>query len=470
MIRIPVSALILVLFSAGCVLNRPEIPDEPAPALPERYAEGHAVRHAPDRWWTAFDSPELDRLIARTLEGNYDLEQALARIDQARALARRSRSGLFPSLDVESAASVSRTRVDDGRTVARDSNNAYGLDLVSLWELDLWGRVRAQTRARELDRDAAVEAGHDLALSLTAETAVRWLNLIHHNRRIERVRAQIEANRQSLELLEHRFGQGTGTALDVLQQRELLAATRALLPPLESRRDTLRHELAVLLGRAPGTAEIEISTPSLPEPGPVPDAGIPCTLLDRRPDIRQARYRLEAAGWDVGAARADRLPRISLTAAQRYGDPNGLDLLLDNWSQSLAAGLTAPLFDAGRRRAEVERARAAAREALAAYRSTVLTAVREVSDALVRETNQSETVHRLSTQLEQSRATLEESRFRYRKGQADYLTVLSALTRTQELERRLIRARFERLSFRIELYRALGGDWMKTATLGRNRS
>jgi len=174
--------------------------------------------------------------------------------------------------------------------------------------------------------------------------------------------------------------------------------------------------------------------------------------------VRAAGLRLASADWDVSAARADRLPALSLTGTTNFNGAS-VSTLFDNWLARLAGSVTGPIFDAGRRKAEVERTRAVVDEYLAAYRGTVITAMLEVEDALVHEARQRDYIEALTAQYEAAKASLEEARVRYRKGLNDYLPVLSALTNQQSLEQSLVAARHDLLYYRVQLHLALGGDW-----------
>ena len=217
------------------------------------------------------------------------------------------------------------------------------------------------------------------------------------------------------------------------------------------------HELAVLLGRPP-RADLALNQKKMPTVGPLPPLGLPADLLAARPDVQAAGMRLQVADWQLAEARANRLPALSIGAGAQYG-PEELDLLFDTWLLSLAANLTAPIFDAGRRAAEVDRVQATVDENLWAYRRVVLTAVKEVEDALERETRQREHIEALKAVMTAARRGLEEALARYRRGLSDYLPVLTQLIAVQDLERDMIEQREALIRYRIGLYRALGGSW-----------
>lgn len=237
---------------------------------------------------------------------------------------------------------------------------------------------------------------------------------------------------------------------------------RAKIPLVEADTQLLMHDLAVLLGRPP-RANLDLRQETLPVIGKIPAVGLPVDLLANRPDVRAAGMRLHAAQWQVSAARANRLPAIRLTAGALYGRSD-FDLLFDTWALNLAANLTAPLLDGGRRAAEVDRRRAKADENLWAYRRTVLTAVKEVEDALVSETQQRKHIQGLVAVKSAAQKGLEEAIERYRNGLSDYLPVLTQLLTVQDLERNLIDQQERLILYRVGLYRALGGNWLNDHT------
>ncbi len=208
------------------------------------------------------------------------------------------------------------------------------------------------------------------------------------------------------------------------------------------------------LGKPPLT-DIDIDRSELPQPPALPPTGLPADLLAARPDVRSAGLQLQAADWQIAAARAARLPALSLKAGARYGQGD-FDVLFSNWLLTLSANLTAPLLDGGRRAAEVDRSRALADENLAAYYNTVLTAVKEVEDALISEAKQKEHIEGLQKVVASARRALEEAGVRYRNGLNDYLPVLTQLLTVQGLERDLIRRQADLLAARVQTLPCLG--------------
>jgi multidrug efflux system outer membrane protein len=296
------------------------------------------------------------------------------------------------------------------------------------------------------------------AMSLAAEVTQRWANIISQRMQKRLLEKQLETNRIYLELVELRFRKAMVSALDVYQQKQVVERIKAEIPLVEAEEQLLLHELALLLGKPP-RARLRISRDSLPVPDQVPSTGLPADLLAARPDVRAAGSRLRAADWQVSAARANRLPAIRLTGRAIYS-AGDLDLLFDNWLLSLAGNLAAPIFTGRRLTAEVERTKAVVDERVWAYKRTVLTAVKEVEDALIREEKQRQHIEAVKLQIDAARKALNEAGERYLKGLNDYLPVLTQIVSVQDLERNLIRRQAELVVARVSLFRALGGTWM----------
>ena len=447
---------------AGCSWLHPVTHDVAPPVeVPAAYVRGTETSSvAEGEWWRAFHDPALDELVDKVLAQNLDLHRAFARLAQAEAIAAGADSAWWPQINAEANVSRSRQVLRFGQQGLDFLQTQYNLSLAASYELDLWGRVASTTRAAAFDLAATRQDVEALAITLSAQVAETWFQLIEQRATQRLLDEQLTANRTYLELVELRFGQGLATALDVFQQRQQLAAQKALLPPVEARLAVLEHQLAVLLGRAPGS-QLPAAPAALPEPPGLPESGVPVALLDRRPDVRAARMRVVSADYRVGAAIADRFPTRRLTASTGFRAFELSDLI-SNWLWNLAGSLVGPRFVGGRRAAEVERTRAVLQDQLAGYGQAMLVALREVEDALVQADRQEALVFELGEQLGLADATLAQARSRYLDGLSDYLPVLTALSAKQQLEVRLLAAQRQRLSFHVQLARALGGEWTRS--------
>ena len=446
----------------GCALFQRDRDLREEALLPESFSifSGEAEL---DPWWIQFNSPALNGYIEEALTRNFSLQEAEARLRQAEAVARRDGALLYPEVNVAAGASY---RSEDRPQPSVQNPQAQSLEienyslglLMSSYEVDLWGRVRSLAGASRLQAEASREDFNTAAMTVSAAVAETWLRLVVAEAQLRLVHGQLETSRTVLDLLRLRFRNGLSSALDVFQQEQVTAELEAGIPLLEAQSATLRHQLAVLVGRPPAS-DLGPIDDVLPQPDPRPSAGVPADLLARRPDVRAAGLRLRAQDQQVAAARAARLPALRITAGAQYESAE-LQSLFDNWILNLSANLVGPVFDAGRRRAEVDRSLAAADERLAAYRGAVYRAVQEVEDALVREDKQLQHVTGVTHQFVVARKALDEAQMRYRNGLNDYLPVLTQILAVQRLERDLISKTAEAYLFRVALCRALGGSWM----------
>ena len=452
---------IILLLVASCAPFKPQERQSPEGELPRTFSLYTAESEPELRWWEEFNDIDLNVLVKEALSDNLTLKEIWSRLVQARALAIQAGAALYPDLTGTAGADYARQRSDNG-SAKTTSTEDYSLGVVSSYELDLWGRIRAERESALLEVTAAREDLNTAAMTLAAEVANRWVNIISQRMQKRLLERQLQTNLTLLELIELRFRMSMVSALDVYQQKQVVENIKAEIPLVEAEEQFLLHELALLLGKPTGTS-LKISREEFPEPTEIPATGLPADLLSSRPDLRRAGMRLQAADWQVAAARANRLPAIRLTATAQYGKGD-MDVLFDNWLLSLAGNLTAPIFDGGRRAAEVDRRQAFADENLSAYRQAVLTAIKEVEDALVSEVKQREYIKALENVLVTARRALEEAGIRYRNGLTDYLPVLTQLLAVQNLERNLIRQRAILLNSRVSLYRSLGGTWTDSLT------
>jgi NodT family efflux transporter outer membrane factor (OMF) lipoprotein len=444
---------VLVLASCACSLAPARSVSTDAPAMPEAFSDSGAAP-LQQHWWRSFSDPQLDALMHAALQNNFSLRAVWDRLDQAAALARKAGADLYPTLDASASATRNMRRGD-----VRSSDSQYAAGLAAAYEVDLWGRVRSSVQAAELDRQATAAQLRTAAVTLSAQVATTWYQLAEQLAQARLLQRQLDINRKVEELIEVRFRHGDAGAVDVLQQRQLVESSRGDLTTTEARIAVLRHQLAVLVGEPAGTDAAPVAADaSLVEVPALPATGVPAEQLQQRPDVRQDWLALLAADQRVAVAIADRFPRVSLSAGVTSSSDAARDLFSD-WLSNLSANLLLPVIDGGRRRAEVDRTRAVAAEALNNYRQTLTQAYAEVEDALVQERQQQAFLASLDKQLRLSGQAIDQLRDSYRNGAVDYLRVLTALVNNQSLERTEIQARRQLIEFRIGLYRALAGGW-----------
>lgn len=420
-----------------------------------------------DPWWIGFGDEPTRALVREALVHNTDLRAAAARVLEARAQLGRVRGSQLPQ--VTAGVSASRTKSsfnlpEAGRVQVYSTT--YSTDLGVSYQVDLFGRLRRSKQAAWADV-LAREAARDIVRhTVIAETVRARVRISTAHRALALAREIRDSWQRTLETIERRYGAGLVSALDLRLARENLASAEAAAVLVEQQLRQSHLGLDVLLGRRPGTGdELDALLSPLPDLDPVP-LGLPAQLLDRRPDLRQAEMQLAAATARIGVAMADLFPSLTLSGSTGTASDVLSDLLS---SEALVynalANLLAPIFDGGQRRAEVDAARARAEQASAAYAGVILSALREVEDALVRDTATQKRLQFLDQRLEEARAADRIARERYQRGVEPLLQVLDAERRLRQAENALLDARGELWNTRIDLYLALGGDWLNDAEL-----
>lgn len=437
--------LVLGLLSACSVI----VKDIPTPiTLPTKFSATGQAKLL-DKWWLAFNDTALNQLCEQALTDNFSLMAAFNRLDQAKAIAKKTGADLIPQVNGNVLAS--------GVSSNSARNNDFTLGLAASYELDLWGRIRSAINAAKLDVNATEEDLFSAAISLTAEITTTWYQLVEQRQQLKLLDQQIEINRNNVTLITVRFKGAQATAADVFQQQQLLESVIGSRYIVVSSIAVLENQLAVLIGKPPGTIAVPI-VDEFPAISPLPETGLTLDLMQRRPDIRKAYFAVQAADQRVASAIADRFPKLSLSASVEGNSPD-LQALLNNWLATVAGNLVLPIIDGRRRVAEVERNQAVLAEALNNYASSLLNAVQEVENALVQERQQRLLVTNLERQVQLARQASSMIRLRYINGAIDFLRVLSAMLSQQSLERNLLQAQVQLIEYRINLYRGLAGKF-----------
>lgn len=461
-LTIAIGLILIAAFLAGCSSPMKDVPTPVT--LPERFSTS-GTAELPDQWWRALGDEHLNEYMETALTNNFDLLSAWDRLAQAEAIARREGAELLPSVDAGGAFSRTREYQGQATSLVPGSSpgsrttyyNRYQLGVTVSYELDLWGRIRAQQRGAVLDAQASEFDVAATAITLSARVARTWYQLVESRAQVEVIERQIETNEQTLTLITTQFQQGLASAADVLRQRQLIESTRGQAIQAREQLALLQSQLAVLLGQAPTDLAIPDRSKLIDLP-PLAAVPIPAELIQRRPDVRSAYATVQAADQRLAVAIANQYPRLSLSAGVETSGTKARDLF-DNWLANIAANATQPLFDGDLRRAEVDRNRAVVSQSIRAYGQTVLNALQEVEDALMQEQRQAEYLGSLKEQLYLAQQVLERTRNSYSKGQLGYLRVLDALTSLQQIERSYLATQRQLIVRRIDLCQALAGGW-----------
>jgi NodT family efflux transporter outer membrane factor (OMF) lipoprotein len=457
------------LGAAGCSLAPDyEAPPAPVPAAYDAPAPWTAADPA-DRlprgtWWAIYEDERLSALEQKLEANNPDLAAALAHYDQARAYDAATQSGLFPT--VSGGAQADRDRQSDTRPLRGanqpDEYGAYTVGLEAVYDLDLWGKIRSEVSAAQAETQAAADDLATARLSLETRLANDYVALLGEDRQIKLLTDTVESYGKALDLTHTLHDGGLVSGLDVSRAQAQLDGARAQVSESRSRRALLEHAIAALVGEpAPGfSIPADAHLVNLPQ---IP-AGLPSTLLQRRPDIAAAERRTAAANAGIGVARAAFFPDINLSAdfgVQSTSPATWLTAPSAFWA--LGPSLAQTIFDAGLHRARLDQAKAALQEASARYRGVVLEAFRQVQDNLSLLADYNTEYGDQSSAVAAADHTLDLSLEQYRDGAADYLGVVESQVAALAARRALLSLETRRLQASIDLVRAVGGGWSAEA-------
>lgn len=452
----------LCLLLSACAGSPPAIDSGIAPPTAWQYAERDAAQVTNQRWWTQFGSPQLNRLVDQARRDSFDVAAATARVRQAQASAVIAGAPLLPEVKFNLATSHQKLLRGQGgpdldASQSDDAVDNFGANLTASYEVDFWGgRAAARDsalqslRASEFDQ-ATVE------LTLLSSVADRYAQTLAAHQR-EQIAALNLANARSvLDLVQTRYDAGSATALELAQQKSLVASQQRQLPLIQQLAEESRITLAALLGQPVqalnlGTEPFQALT------WPTIGAGMPSQLLSRRPDIAKAEAQLAAAQADVTVARAAMLPAVTLGATLGSDAYKAMDILRSPY-YTLTAGLVGPIFNNGRLSAERDKARARQDELLQTYRGAIVNGFADVEKALSSITRLDQQRQWQTEELQQAQSAFQIAESRYQAGAEDLLTVLETQRTLYAAQDQNVQLRLSRLQASIALYKALGGGW-----------
>ena len=419
-------------------------------------------------FWKQFDDPTLDRLVSQSLSANYDLRIAVGRLVQSRALRNQSEFDLAPTVTANGGWNKQRYPAVENPYGGPYTEKFYDAGFDATWELDLFGGVRRNVQARNAELRGEVANLHDAQVSVIAEVARNYFELRGEQTQLAVARANVENQRQVLQLAQAELTAGSGTDLDVARAQSQLSTTLSTIGPLEAAVSRSIHRLSVLTGRQPDALTEMLSAPhDLPPLPHIVPVGSPADMLRRRPDIRSAEENLEASTDLVGVAISNLFPKVTFTGSFGFAAaaPGGFGTS-GSRSYGIGPGIYWPAFDLGRVHEQVAGARAGAVIALDQYHSTVLNALEETEDALVTHARDRDQLQHAQDAASASATAARLAKIRYQGGLVDFLSVLDAERTQLQAENDLAQDRTEAATSLIAVYKALGGGW-ETAPLPR---
>lgn len=445
----------------GCTLG-PDYarPDVQLPGQFEAQDRPVTSMGRPD-WWGQYNDPQLDDLVAAALIDNADVAAAVARIEQADAVVQQAGAAILPEIDLNG--SGTRSRISTQGTIPvtpafGSVRNDFRAALGTTFEIDFWGKLRRTKEAARAQALASRYARDTVVLTMAGLVVRNYLTVRTLDKQIVALEETLGADDRTLALVERRARGGVASGLEVEQARSARAAIAAQIPDLRQQRGLAEHQLQLLTGDL-ALKVIAQPTTALPSV-PYPPVGLPSQLLEARPDVRQAEAQLVAANARIGVAKAALFPTISLTG-DYGGESRQLSNLLSSGARlwSIGLGLALPIFDAGRRAAQLDQTTAQQKEALANYIKAVRSAFTDVNDVLVTQRETAQAGIALETQLQAGRRALSLAQLRYREGYSGFLEVLDAQRTENAALVALLRNQQAQLLASVGVFNALGGGW-----------
>ena len=461
-----VALTVTVTAMAGCAVGpkySPPVVEQPAAF--KSSAPGGDQAAIPEEWWRLYRDPQLEDLIAAANASNQTLRQAVARVDQARALARVAASFRYPTISVDPV--ISRQRLSGTRASALTGAPVSGAATISDWlvpvdltyEIDVWGRVRRSLQAARAQVYASADDEAVIRLGVQTDVAQLYYTLRLLDAQLEILGRTILSYREQVRLLGVQVRTGLASAIVLNQAEAQLQSTLAQREDVARARADEEHALAILCGRAAPAFDLPPNPIQKTSPPTVPP-GLPASLLSRRPDVAEAEQQVIAANALVGVATADLRPQFTLTGAAGFESSTIQSLF--NWQSGLASiaqGLTAPIFNAGRLKANLHAVRAQYEQTVAAYTNQVLIAYGDVEDALTDLHALTAEVGNLEEAVRASENYRRLAQVQYANGLIDYLIVIDAERTLLANQLALAQASSFQMSASIHLVKALGGGW-----------
>lgn len=465
---------LLLMVLTGCQAVGPDYV-APQTTLPESWGAKASSDLLPVEWWAIFNDPQLSQLVQSATTNNLNLQLATARMQQSRALLGVTDAALSPDLNLDG--SYLRQRATSvgsmdpsGKKGQADFNNWHG-GFGATWELDMWGKLRRASESSQAGFAASQENRRALLTSITAEVTSDYLRLRATQQQLAVAQENHSTALQTLQLTQSRHQNGTGNELDIDQAQVQLMQVEALLPVLADRENRLINAISLLLGEQPGALKTQLSSAKpLPQLTRTVPTGMPSDLALRRPDIREAAELLHQATAEIGVAKADYYPRITLTGNAGYQALSLSDM--GSWSThtfAIGPSLYLPIFDGGKIKQRVLLSEYRQQEMAIAYQQTVLRAWHEIDNALANYQAQQRRQTHLAAALTANQHAFALARDSYLNGASDFIHVLSTQRALLDLQSAQITSQEETALAVVNLYRALGGGWEQTYPSGASK-
>lgn len=455
------AVLVPLCLAAGCTVGpnyqRPET-NVPMEFRDQSSYDAASIADMP--WWGVFNDEALQGLINQSLANNYDLQVAVARIEQARAILGVVQSEAMPQIGYQANAGTEKTFAPQPDSIGTENYNSITGVLNAVWEMDVWGRIRRSTESARAKLLAQEDVRRGVILTLVSDIAINYFQLLTLDRELAIAEDSARTYKKTLSLFSERFKAGKDSELPVQRTQAAYNASLAEIAALKRQIGQQENAISVLVGAYPG--DIKRGTPLTAQVMPKTPLGTTTALLQRRPDIMQAENIMISANAEIGAAVANFYPRVGLSA---LAGGQGIEVNDDFESFTIAnalANVAGPIFTGGRLDSIYNERKAFWDESVAQYKKTVLTAFRETSDALIAQKNIVDQRKGLQGQVKALRRSMDIALLRYDNGRASYFEVLEAQQQLFPAEASLAQTQRDQLIAVVNLYKALGGGWQSS--------
>lgn len=406
-------------------------------------------------WWNEFQDNKLSNFISIAFKENFDILEAIKRLEQANYILKTYKADRYPAIDLNSSAGYERRDFKNSNAISLED---YSLGLTLSYELDLFGKIRSYVEKSRYDLLVNRENIKTAMLSISSQIGITYFNIISTNEKIKIAEDELEYNRALVEIVSRKYSNGSVSITDLLKQMQNIENVKKTIEALKLERDVLINKLKILINTKEA---ITIEKRYLSETNKLDFDKIDLSIAKYRPDINSAYYEVESAAWDVSAAEANRFPRLSLSASYTFSSDE-ISEIFDNWAANLTANLLAPIFDANKRKNEALKSKKYLEEKVIAYKKILTTAYNEIAEYIIRENNLFNQIDMLKYEIDLLINTVEKQKIKYFNGEEDFSIFLNDQISLYARMREYSDMKYEILANRINFYKAIGGPWIES--------
>jgi NodT family efflux transporter outer membrane factor (OMF) lipoprotein len=404
-------------------------------------------------WWYVFNDNKLNNLIEMSFRENFDIKSAIKRLEQANITFKQSSSSNYPNVNLNASTTLTKS---DTQKSGESSVDSYALGLTLSYEIDLFNKIKSAEKSAEFSYLTTKENLKTLLLSLSAQIAENYFAIISINEKIKITEDQLNTNEAILKVLVERYKNSSVSITDVLKQKQNIENIKDSLTALKLNRQIYFNKLKILTG---GNEVADLGIDNTLMLKPINFDEINFDVVMNRPDVLSKYYQIESAAWDVSAAKANRLPSLTLSSSFTYSSTE-INTIFENWSLNLIANLLVPVFDAGKRKLEVEKTKKILEEKIFDYKNTLLTAYSEISDSVITEKKYYESVDYIKNEISLISEILTKQRERYLSGDTDFSIYLNDQISLYTKKKELVDLKYNIIKNRIAFYKSIGGKWI----------